>query len=135
MMKTKRNYSAPKLEIELFTANHYIAACSDKTGGVTYKFECNAGESYKQYAIHDASHNVATISGSYMDGGHRGFYYHPCNQTHEASTDETFLTGYHLDDSRTNEDENISVIIWTDNNTDVHCTTNLNQSTWEKNHS
>lgn len=133
MMKTKRNYSAPKLEIELFTANHYIAACSDKTGGVTYKFECNAGESMKHYAIHDASHNVATISGYYIDG--KEGYFQPCKETHEASTEETFLTGYHLDDPRTRTDENISVIIWTDNNTDVHCTTNLNQSTWEKNHS
>lgn len=133
MMKTKRNYSAPKLEIELFTTNHYVAACDDTTGGTAYKFECNAGDSMKRYAIHDASHNVATINGYYIDG--RGGYYHPCNETHEASTEETFLTGYHLDDSQTQTDENISVIIWTDNNTDVHCTTNLDMETWEKNHS
>ncbi len=125
----KLDYVKPTMDTEVFVANEYVAACGDS--GTVYKFVCNAGSSNKRYAVKDSSGNVATISGYYMDGGWRGSYYHPCNETHTAESDSGFLTGYHIDDVSTQVDENISVVIWTQNNTDVHCTTNLDMSTWE----
>lgn len=60
-----------------------------------------------------------------------GASYHPCGETHKAEENSGFLTGYHIDDVNTQKDENIEVIIWTDNNTDVHCTTELDMDNWE----
>lgn len=123
----KQKWVRPQAVVQEFVANEYVAACGDS--GTVYKFECNAGSKYKGYAVKDSSDNIATISGKYMDGFN--YYYHPCGKTHEAESDSGFLTGYHLDDPYTWEDEKINVIIWTNNNTDVHCTTNLDMSKWE----
>lgn len=59
-----------------------------------------------------------------------GNYYHPCGETHEAEEDTGFISGY-IDDQSTRQDEKIPVVIWTNNGTDVHCTTKLDMSTWE----
>lgn len=134
----KKEYVSPLIICEKFQADEYVAACGDS--GTVYKFKCNAGKKGVSYAIKDSKGRVATISGKYMDGGSIsgsffdpiiGSAYFPCNITHEAESDSGFLTGYHLDDPWTKDDENISVIIWTENNTNVHCTTNLDMSTWE----
>lgn len=131
----KKEYTSPLIICEEFQVDEYVAACGDS--GTVYKFKCNAGRRDINYAVKDSNGNVATISGMYMNGGGRlsfgryGYYYNPCGETHEAESDSGFLTGYHLDNPKTPEDENISVIIWTQNNTDVHCTTNLDMSSWE----
>lgn len=122
----KKRWEEPMILVQQFVANEYIAACGDS--GVVYNFECNAGEKRKHYAVKDANGKVATISGMYMDG--YNYYYHPCSETHEAESNSGFLTGYHLDDPETWKDENMEVIIWTDNNTDVHCTTKLDMDSW-----
>ena len=126
----KKTWEEPKIMVQKFVANEYVAACG--TSGVVYNFECNAGEKDKKYAVKDANGDVATISGMYMNGSGLlgGFYYHPCKETHEAESDSGFLTGYHLDDPETWRDEKIDVIIWTENNTDVHCTTQLDMNEW-----
>lgn len=127
----KKRWEEPMILVQQFVANEYVAACGDS--GTVYKFECNAGEKGKEYAVKDAQGNVAWISGRYMSGGLFGIgsSYHPCGETHEAESDSGFLKGYHLDDPTTWADENISVIIWTKNDTNVHCTTNLDMSKWE----
>ena len=56
-------------------------------------------------------------------------YYHPCDETHEASTRDEFINGY-IDDQSTWKDEKMPVVIWTERGTDVHCTTNLDTNTW-----
>lgn len=122
----KKTWEEPKILVQKFIPNEYVAACGD--GGVVYNFECNAGEEDTNYAVKDSKGQVATISGSKMDGWFS--YYSPCGETHEADSNSGFLTGYHLDDPWTSEDENIEVVIWTDNNTDVHCTTKLNMNEW-----
>ncbi len=134
----KRAYVRPTMVGERFVANEYVAACGNS--GVVYKFNCNAGKKGHFYAVKDAKGNVATISGRYMNGGEpywgdggwmSGNYYEPCEEKHEAESASGFLTGYHIDDMYTQEDDNISVIIWTANNTNVHCTTNLDMKSWE----
>ena len=125
----KKTWEEPKILVQKFVANEYVAACGNS--GVVYNFECNAGEKHTKYAVKDANGNVATISDMYMNGGiFGGYYYEPCGETHEADSDSGFLTGYHLDDPWTRADESIEVIIWTKNNTDVHCTTKLDMSKW-----
>lgn len=122
----KKTWEEPKIMVQKFIPNEYVAACGES--GVVYNFECNAGEKYRRYAVKDSNGNIATISGSYMNGDWN--YYHPCGKTHQAESDSGFLTGYHIDDTSTRKDERIEVIIWTDNNTDVHCTTQLDMSKW-----
>ncbi|MCD7809259.1 MAG: hypothetical protein LUH02_07940 [Erysipelotrichaceae bacterium] len=129
----KMTYIKPTIETQLFTPNEYVAACGDS--GTVYNFECNAGSSNKSYYIHDGNGNYQTISGYYLgprDSSHsNSTTYHPCGTTHEAESNSGFLTGYYLDDSSTTRVvESIPVIIWTANNTNVHCTTNLDMSSW-----
>lgn len=121
----KKRYERPSAYIEEFTPNEYVAACGDH--GKVYKFECNAGQRNKQYNVY------------YYDNGRKkyltrsvwfGNYYHPCGETHEAEEDTGFISGY-IDDQSTWQDEKIPVVIWTNNGTDVHCTTKLDMSTWE----
>lgn len=122
-----RTWEAPKIMVEEFVPNEYVSACGDS--GTVYKFNCNAGIKNRHYAVKDAAGRVATISGYYIDG--RNLFYHSCGETHEAESDSGFLTGYHIDWIQTSGDENIAVIIWTDNNTNVHCTTDLDMDKWE----
>lgn len=126
----KKTWEEPKIMVQKFIPNEYVATCGDS--GVVYIFECNAGEKNGRYAVKDSNGNVATISGKYMNGGGMfgGNYYHPCGEKHQANSNSGFLKGYHIDDKRTSKDENIEVIIWTDYNTDVHCTTRLNMNEW-----
>ena len=122
----KKTWEEPKIMVQKFIPNEYVAACGES--GVVYNFKCNAGEKNKQYAVKDSNGKVAKISKRYMDG--LLSYYHPCGETHKADSNSGFLKGYHLDDPWTSEDENIEVIIWTDHDTDVHCTTQLDMHEW-----
>ena len=123
----RKTWEEPRILVQEFVANEYVAACGDS--GVVYNFKCNAGQRGTKYAVKDANGNVATISGMRMNGVTR--FYHPCGETHKAESDSGFLTGYHIDDPNTRRDENIEVIIWTENNTNVHCTTQLDMNKWE----
>lgn len=125
----KKAFTMPKIVVEQFVPNEYVSACGDS--GTTYLFECNAGEKGHYYAVKDSNGNIATISGHYMDGGFWGSYYTPCHETHTAPSDSGFLSGYHIDDVDTWRDENLPVIIWTENGENVHCTTQLDTSKWE----
>lgn len=122
----KKTWEEPRILVQQFMPNEYVAACGDS--GVVYNFECNAGKKGTHYAVKDANGDVATISGMYMNGILP--FYTPCGETHQAESDSGFLEGYHLDYPRTQEDENIKVVIWTNNNTDVHCTTKLDMNKW-----
>ena len=122
----KKTWEEPKIMVQKFVANEYVAACG--ASGTVYNFVCDAGEKDTKYAVKDANGKVATISGYYMDG--KNDWYKPCGETHQAESDSGFLTGFHLDDPKTKTDENIKVIIWTQDNTDVHCTTQLDMNKW-----
>ena len=132
-----KNYVKPMMESEVFAANEYIAACGDS--GVVYKFECNAGEPYRywQPGIFGGGHWV-TDEYPYRvvaNNGESWDNYGPCGETHNAESDSEFLKGY-IDNMHTSENENIPVIIWKQprrgwGGYDIHCTTNLNQDSWE----
>ena len=122
----KRRYERPNAYIEEFTPNEYVAACGDH--GKVYKFECNAGEENKRYNVYyfdEKGRQQYLAKGGFMWGN----YYHPCKETLEAEEDTGFINGY-IDDQSTRQDEITPVVIWTNNETNVHCTTNLNMKEW-----
>ena len=120
----KREWVRPQTLVQSFAANEYVAACGDS--GTVYKFECNAGDKglrnypYRVYVDYNGDGNYV-----YRNN------YHACGATHQAESDSGFYKGY-MDDERTRDIiEQIPVIVWTDNDRDTHCTTNLDMSTWE----
>ena len=130
-----KNYVKPMMESEVFAANEYIAACGDS--GVTYKFECNAGR-----GIHGSVYQETNGREGLQTSGGWGYradreltswpwnYYYACNEEHTADSTDDFVSGYYLpnDNSRNAQ----QVIIWRGpNGDDIHCTTNLNQDSWE----
>lgn len=131
-METKKSWVQPLAVVQQFAANEYVAACGDS--GTVYNFECNAGNK-------DSTYNVYYEDGSEVSGTEGLSYYHPCNKKHEANEGTGFYSGYMIETTyeyglfgRVREHEvgeKIPVIIWTDNNTNVHCTTNLDMSNWE----
>ena len=128
----KKIWSAPEAIAEQFAANEYVAACGDS--GVVYKFVCNAGDRYSDYNVYLADGTPYATFGR-DSGGCKTDYssYHPCGETHEAESDSVFLKGYMYEQGTWGSDtgSKIDVIIWTDDYTDVHCTTNLNTNSWE----
>lgn len=128
----KKNYVRPMMVGERFAANEYVAACGDKEYGM-YEFECDAGggvhggvwiESNNTPGLQTDGRNAdRKISSSNSS-------FHACNIKHEASTKDDFLEGYYLPDQR--GAVATKVIIWRGPDGDnVHCTTNLNQDSWE----
>lgn len=125
----RKEWMEPVIEVQEFVANEYVAACGDS--GTVYKFVCDAGE-------YDHKYNVYYYDGS----GHKKYIaqkgsrwaqfssYHPCKVTHEAKSDSGFISGF-IDDQSTPNDEATPVVIWTENGTNVHCTTQLNINNWE----
>ena len=125
----KKRWEEPIILVQQFVANEYVAACGDS--GTVYKFECNAGEPYTYTGIlgfpmtDDYPYKVTTDSGKLLTK-----HYGPCGETHEAPENTGFMNGF-MDNNYTSDDEHIPVIIWTNNDTDVHCTENLDMSKWE----
>jgi len=135
----KKEYVAPTMVCEEFAANEYVAACGDS--GVVYKFKCNAGSRSSKYNVYLADGSPYCTSG--LDFGNKNIrgwdYYHPCYDAdsqqgyHEADSDTGFVKGYMYKQDRygNNTGSKIDVIIWTENYTNCHCTTDLDMNSWE----
>ena len=133
-------WSSPKTAFEEFVPQVYCANCSgDDYHGTTYYFECNAGvlgSSYNVYfedgTPYASSHDDEELSAEFTG-------YHPCGEKHTAPNNSGFYKGYMYKQTSgflgigggQNTGDRIDVIIWTENNTDVHCTKNLNMKDWE----
>lgn len=119
----RKEWMEPVIEVQEFVANEYVASCGDS--GKVYKFECNAGQYGHNYNVY-----------YYDKFGQKKYLtrlwssYHPCNKTHEAKSDSEFISGF-IDDQSTYFDERTPVVIWTENGTNVHCTTNVDIDTWQ----
>ena len=126
-----KSYKKPVLNVERFTPNEFIAGCGDS--GVVYNFECNAGERRNSYNVYYDNGNPLASSNGNEEWYAQFTGYHPCGATHEAESNSGFYDGYmYLQDRRGNNSGSpIDVVIWTDNGTDVHCTTNLDMDKWE----
>ena len=134
-----KNYVKPMMESEVFAANEYIAACGES--GVVYKFKCDAGDGVYG-SVYEETNGIpglqtgrrgdtelAGYSNSWL--GESGFY--ACNKTHEAESNNDFVNGYYCAKGDTKNP--ISVIVWKEPrgwwSDDIHCTTNLDQDSWE----
>ena len=131
-----REYVKPMMDSEVFAANEYFSACGDS--GITYKFECNAGEPYRYWQPGIFGGHWVTDDHPYRvvaNNGESWSNYGPCNEKHVAESTDEFLNGY-IDNMHTSENENIPVIIWKEyvggwQKWNIHCTTNLNQDSWQ----
>lgn len=131
-MENKRVYIKPVLESETFVPQNYIAACGDTEYG-NYLFECNAGSRKNSYNVF-FNNGTPYASSNNNDEWYAPFTgYHPCHEKHEAATNSEFIDGYMYKQDRwgDNTGTRINVIIWTDNRTNVHCTTDLDRESWE----
>ena len=126
-----RNWERPMVTVDTFVANEFVSTCGQNHK--VYNFECNAGDE-------DGMYDVFTNDGRNLTKGILN-YYHPCKATHKAEEDSGFIEGvmidnggiddrYYIDLKGIHEYPKTKVIIWTDNGTDVHCTTNLNMKEW-----
>lgn len=125
----KKEWVRPRAVVEEFIPNEYIAACGDSN--TVYKFKCTApgGPLYifpnndgNIDGIHDANDRKELL----------GIAYHPCDETHEASTIDAFYDGF-VDynwNGRCNEGE--EVVVWRGpNGNNGHAMKQLDWSTVE----
>ena len=123
----RKVWRRPRTEVQKFEANEYVAACHD--WNTVYKFKCDAGGGASGNVYQDTNGN-----GEYdflVDKELTGWIlqsYHACGKEHEAPTDDEFFHGFYRPFGTLNYQQ---VIIWTDGGTNIHCTTNLNQDSWE----
>lgn len=131
----RKVWRRPCTEVQKFEANEYVAACGDS--GVTYLFTCDAGggKSGEVYLETNGRPGLQTGWGGdqYLSG------YHACGTQHEADSDDAFLNGYYVTEEYVGfwpfghyETTTTDVIVWRGPNSDnTHCTTNLDQDSWE----
>ena len=110
------------------SANEYVAACGDS--GVVYKFKCDAGGGRPGTVYLETNGREGLQTGWGGDRYLSGYY--ACGTTHEADSDDEFLDGYYVTQDWWGRDEVTKVIVWRGPyNNNTHCTTNLDQDSWE----
>ena len=126
----KKVYESPKMVVEQFEANEYIAACGDQN--LVYKFKCTAGGG-KSGTVYLETNGEAGLQTTGRNADRYLSGYHACGKEHEASTTDDFLSGYYVVDGGWFEDDTITpVIVWRGpNNDNTHCTENLDMDSWE----
>ena len=129
----KAVYENPKMMVQPFVPDEYVAACGDS--GTTYLFKCDAGGgvSGNVYVESNGVEGLQTRGqwvGRHWQAADRSLGgYHACGTTHEADSEDDFLKGYYVPYW---SNDVTDVIIWRGpHNNNVHCTTNLNQDSWE----
>lgn len=129
-----RNWERPMAVVDVFVANEFVSACGDS--GVVYKFTCDAGDDFGDYSVYlNGNDGIAhTKDDIFWCGGRHAVRgsrtYTRCGKTHNAEDKNDFFPGYIRRTTIFGEEEK-KVIVWTDNGTNTHCTTNLNKNTWE----
>lgn len=123
-----KKWMNPKIVIEEFVANEYIAACGDENR--VYKFTCNAPKGTLYYY----PDSDGTVNGVYTGTGSasRLGSYRPCDVEHEASTTNPFYDGFVDRNSNGNCDSGEEVIVWRGpRNNNGHATAQLDMDSWE----
>lgn len=133
----KKTWEEPKIMVQKFVANEYVAACG--TSGTVYNFVCDAGngvygsvyqETNGQPGLQADGQNSDTRIVTYSNipfVGPSG--YHACGTKHKAESNSGFFDGYYC--ARGNTYNPVPVIIWKGEHSDnVHCTTQLNMNEW-----
>ena len=131
----KEMWTEPRIEVQKFAANEYVAACGDS--GTVYKFACTAsGGTYGSVCEETNGRDGLQTRGGWGYDADRELtdwpwsYYYACNEKHTAESTDDFLNGYYCAGDNTRNAQ--KVIIWRGpNGDDIHCTTNLDKNTWE----
>lgn len=132
---TKNVWVQPQTVVQQFVANEYVAACGDMNQ--VYKFTCDAGRYWFPIigtvpvpgTVFEDSNGNGQLDDSDRDLTSSWWpEYHACGVTHEAPKTDEFLTGFYK--PLNSEYGMQKVIIWTEDGTNVHCTTNLDMSSW-----
>ena len=121
----KKAFDMPKIVVEQFVPNEYVAACGDQNK--VYLFECDA-TAYTGIVYQDKNNNGELDYDEFWNP--LAVTYHACGKKHEVPVSEQdFVSGWLV----ATGDGNIRtpVIIWTEGDTNVHCTTKLNMNEWE----
>ena len=110
----RKVWKQPLTVVQKFMPNEYVAACGDS--GVVYKFRCDAGD------------------GVYGSDWFGESGYHACQATHEADSSDEFVNGYYC--AKGNTKNPVQVVVWKEPRggwwpDNIHCTTNLDQDSWE----
>ena len=118
-------------KILIFIATLFVFVGSVKAENVTLVKDVY-DNTYVYYYDRSGQKKYIAKEGSWGGWGSQAQFsgYHPCNKTHEAESDSGFISGF-IDDQSTRDDEATPVVIWTENGTNVHCTTRLDINTWE----
>ena len=131
-----RNWERPMAVVDAFVANEFVSTCGDS--GVVYKFKCDAGDAYGGYSVYlNGNDGIAHTKDDIFWCGGRGAVrgsrtYTRCGETHSAEDKNDFFPGYIQREGFPGYIEEKNVIVWTNNGTNTHCTTNLDKSTWGK---
>lgn len=139
----KKVYEKPVMIAEEFSANECVTACGDS--GTVYNFKCDAGSQRSKYNVYfdngtpnDTSDDTAWTTNDddwkqkLAPNREFGKSYQPCGTTHEANAKDDFLTGYMYKQFKGQDSgQPISVIVWTEGDTNTHCTTELDMTQWE----
>ena len=130
----KQTWEEPQILVQKFIPNEYVAACGDS--GTVYKFECNAGDGWGGYSVYlngddGVAHTRDDIFWCGGDDAVRGNRtYTRCGVTHSAKDNNDFFPGYIQRRRVFGGITEKAVIVWTDNGTNTHCTTNLDMDSW-----
>lgn len=123
----KNRWAEPKIMVQKFTPNEYVAACGSTVEG-NYLFKCDApGGTLYYYSTDRWGNQKANRLGSYT----------PCGRTHETSRDNEFPDGFVDYNGNGSEDEGEHVIVWLERGWfgsiyNAHATTNLDRDSWEE---
>ena len=150
MESIKRKWGKPGLDVQVFMPNEYCAPCGDGTTQVTYYFMCDGGYASMQYDVWIDTNKNGKLDGHYVHhSGHGGWdewvwddeylteghYFHPCDEKHTVTVpegtnvDDIFPYGLMTPKGWTSPVT--PVRIWRGKNSDnVHCTTQLNSSSF-----
>ena len=128
----KRIWSKPEMNEFTFAANEYVAACGDQNR--VYKFVCDAAKKWGFNLGGSVYVESNKQNGFQQSGSNKDDYlgeYHSCQETHEASVLDEFLHGWFKPNGLI-DTEAREVYIWRgEDGNNIHCTTNLDMTTWE----
>lgn len=131
----RREYESPRMVVEEFEANEYIAACGDENR--VYKFECTSDSGY----IHYYPNSDGNIDGVYNGNGDPNKIsspFSPCNKKHESPVNSAYYDGFVDRNNNSRCDEGEAAIIWLEWEKSIfgtylkdgHATSNLNMNSW-----
>lgn len=94
----KRQYEKPSMNVEMFEANEYIAAC--------YTLKCNVGQGYAYYDNNGEPGYQIFTSDRYITSGYG------CGETYSAKTDVLPQANAKWHDYNTSKKDDYDIFLW-----------------------